>query len=84
MYVLIPIIVFTGLNYNQCLDSKLYNSVYSKEKQKLMQRNDLNQRTADLDRIGYSVNRIYDLKEMKASTIHQQAILYIILSFMTL
>ena len=52
MYALIPVIVFIGLNYNQCLDLKLYNSVYSKDKQKLIQRNDLNQRTADLDRIG--------------------------------
>ena len=68
MYALIPVIVFIGLNYNQCLDLKLYNSVYSKDKQKLIQRNDLNQRTADLDRIGYSANRIYDLKEMKASS----------------
>lgn len=68
MYALVPMIVFTGLNYNQCLDSKLYNSMYSKDKQKLMQRNDLNQRTADLDQVGYSVNRIYDPKEMKASS----------------
>ena len=42
--------------------------MYSKDKQKLMQRNDLNQRTADLDQVGYSVNHIYDLKEMKASS----------------
>lgn len=68
MYALVPMIVFTGLNYNQCLDSKLYNSIYSKDKQKLIQRNDLNQRTADLDQVGYSVNHIYDLKEMKASS----------------
>lgn len=68
MYALVPMIVFTGLNYNQCLDLKLYNSMYSKDKQKLMQRNDLNQRTADLDQVGYSVNRIYDQKEMKASS----------------
>ena len=68
MYALVPMIVFTGLNYNQCLDLKLYNSMYSKDKQKLMQRNDLNQRTADLDQVGYSVNHIYDLKEMKASS----------------
>ncbi len=68
IYALVPMIVFTGLNYNQCLDSKLYNSMYSKDKQKLMQRNDLNQRTADLDQVGYSVNHIYDLKEMKASS----------------
>lgn len=67
-YALVPMIVFTGLNYNQCLDLKLYNSMYSKDKQKLMQRNDLNQRTADLDQVGYSVNHIYDLKEMKASS----------------
>jgi hypothetical protein len=60
MYALVPMIVFTGFNYNQCLDLKLYNSMYSKDKQKLMQRNDLNQRTADLDQVGYSVNRIYD------------------------
>ena len=68
MYTLVPMIVFTGFNYNQCLDPKLYNSVYSKDKQKLIQRNDLNQRTADLAQIGYSVNHIYDLKEMKASS----------------
>lgn len=68
MYALVPMIVFTGLNYNQCLDSKLYNSMYSKDKQKLIQRNDLKQRTADLDQVGYSVNRIYDQKEMKASS----------------
>ena len=68
IYAIVPMIVFTGLNYNQCLDSKLYNSMYSKDKQKLMQRNDLNQRTADLDQVGYSVNHIYDLKEMKASS----------------
>ena len=68
IYALVPMIVFTGLNYNQCLDSKLYNSIYSKDKQKLIQRNDLNQRTADLDQVGYSVNHIYDLKEMKASS----------------
>ena len=68
MYALVPMIVFTGLNYNQCLDPKLYNSMYSKDKQKLMQRNDLNQRTADLDQVGYSVNHIYDPKEMKASS----------------
>lgn len=68
MYTLVPMIVFTGFNYNQCLDLKLYNSMYSKDKQKLMQRNDLNQRTADLDQVGYSVNHIYDLKEMKASS----------------
>ena len=68
MYALIPIIVFTGLNYNQCLDLKLYNSMYSKDKQTLIQRNDLKQRTADLDQVGYSVNRIYDLKEKKASS----------------
>lgn len=68
MYALVPIIVFTGFNYNQCLDPKLYNSIYSKDKQNLMQRNDLNQRTADLDQVGYSVNRIYGLKEMKASS----------------
>ena len=68
IYALVPMIVFTGLNYNQCLDLKLYNSMYSKDKQKLMQRNDLNQRTADLDQVGYSVNHIYDLKEMKASS----------------
>lgn len=68
MYALIPIIVFTGLNYNQCLDLKLYNSMYSKDKQTLIQRNDLKQRTADLDQVGYSVNRIYDQKEMKASS----------------
>lgn len=48
-YALVPMIVFTGFNYNQCLDLKLYNSMYSKDKQKLMQGNDLNQRTADLD-----------------------------------
>ena len=68
MYAFVPMIVFTGLNYNQCLDSKLYNSMYSKDKQKLIQRNDLKQRTADLDQVGYSVNHIYDLKEMKASS----------------
>ena len=68
MYALVPMIVFTGLNYNQCLDPKLYNSMYSKDKQTLIQRNDLNQRTADLDQVGYSVNRIYDQKEMKASS----------------
>lgn len=68
IYALVPMIVFTGLNYNQCLDLKLYNSMYSKDKQKLMQRNDLNQRTADLDQVGHSVNHIYDLKEMKASS----------------
>ena len=68
MYALVPMIVFTGLNYNQCLDLKLYNSMYSKDKQELIQRNDLNQRTADLDQIGYSINHIYDLKEMKASS----------------
>lgn len=68
MYALVPMIVFTGLNYNQCLDPKLYNSMYSKDKQTLIQRNDLKQRTADLDQVGYSVNHIYDLKEMKASS----------------
>lgn len=68
MYALVPMIVFTGLNYNQCLDLKLYNSMYSKDKQTLIQRNDLKQRTADLDQVGYSVNHIYDLKEMKASS----------------
>ena len=68
MYALVPMIVFTGLNYNQCLDLKLYNSMYSKDKQTLIQRNDLNQRTADLDQVGYSVNHIYDLKEVKASS----------------
>ena len=68
MYALVPMIVFTGLNYNQCLDLKLYHSMYSKDKQTLIQRNDLNQRTADLDQVGYSVNRIYDLKERKASS----------------
>ena len=68
MYALVPMIVFTGLNYNQCLDLKLYNSMYSKDKQNLIQRNDLKQRTADLDQVGYSVNRIYDQKEMKASS----------------
>ena len=68
MYALVPMIVFTGLNYNQCLDLKLYNSMYSKDKQTLIQRNDLKQRTADLDQVGYSVNRIYDLKEKKASS----------------
>lgn len=68
IYALVPMIVFTGLNYNQCLDLKLYNSMYSKDKQKLIQRNDLNQRTADLDQVGYSVNHIYDLKEMKVSS----------------
>ena len=68
MYALVPMIVFTGLNYNQCLDPKIYNSIYSKDKQTLIQRNDLNQRTADLDQVGYSVNRIYDLKERKASS----------------
>ena len=68
MYALVPMIVFTGLNYNQCLDPKLYNSMYFKDKQTLIQRNDLNQRTADLDQVGYSVNHIYDLKEMKASS----------------
>lgn len=68
MYALVPMIVFTGLNYNQCLDPKLYHSMYSKDKQELMQRNDLKQRTADLDQVGYSVNHIYDLKEMKASS----------------
>ena len=36
MYTLVPMIVFTGFNYNQCLDPKLYNSVYSKDKQKLI------------------------------------------------
>ena len=68
MYALVPMIVFTGLNYNQCLDPKLYYSMYSKDKQELIQRNDLKQRTADLDQLGYSVNHIYDLKEMKASS----------------
>ena len=68
MYALVPMIVFTGLNYNQCLDPKLYHSMYSKDKQELIQRNDLKQRTADLDQLGYSVNHIYDLKEMKASS----------------
>ena len=68
MYALVPMIVFTGLNYNQCLDPKLYHSMYSKDKQELIQRNDLKQRTADLDQLGYSVNRIYDSKEMKASS----------------
>ena len=68
MYALVPMIVFTGFNYNQCLDLKLYNSMYSKDKQTLIQRNDLNQRTADLDQVGYSVNHIYDLKEVKASS----------------
>ena len=68
MYALVPMIVFTGFNYNQCLDLKLYNSMYSKDKQTLIQRNDLKQRTADLDQVGYSVNHIYDLKEMKASS----------------
>lgn len=68
MYALVPMIVFTGFNYNQCLDLKLYNSMYSKDKQNLIQRNDLKQRTADLDQVGYSVNRIYDQKEMKASS----------------
>ena len=68
MYAFVPMIVFTGLNYNQCLDLKLYNSMYSKNKQELIQRNDLKQRTADLDQAGYSVNRIYDLKEKKASS----------------
>ena len=68
MYALVPMIVFTGLNYNRCLDPKLYHSMYSKDKQELMQRNDLNQRTADLDQVGYSVNHIYDLKEVKASS----------------
>ena len=68
MYALVPMIVFTGFNYNQCLDLKLYNSMYSKDKQTLIQRNDLKQRTADLDQVGYSVNRIYDQKEMKASS----------------
>lgn len=67
-YALVPMIVFTGFNYNQCLDSKLYYSMFSKDKQKLMQRNDLKQRTADLDQTGYSVNHIYDLKEVKASS----------------
>ena len=67
-YALVPMIVFTGFNYNQCLDLKLYNSMYSKDKQKLIQRNDLKQRTADLDQTGYSVNHIYDLKEVKASS----------------
>lgn len=68
MYALVPMVVFTGLNYNQCLDPKLYYSMYSKDKQELIQRNDLKQRTADLDQLGYSVNHIYDLKEIKASS----------------
>ena len=68
IYALVPMVVFTGLNYNQCLDSKLYYSMFSKDKQELIQRNDLNQRTADLDQVGYSVNHIYDLKEVKASS----------------
>lgn len=68
MYALVPMIVFTGFNYNQCLDPKLYYSMYSKDKQTLIQRNDLKQRTADLDQLGYSVNHIYDLKEIKASS----------------
>ena len=33
MYALVPMIVFAGFNYNQCLDLKLYNSMYSKDKQ---------------------------------------------------
>lgn len=68
IYALVPMVVFTGLNYNQCLDSKLYYSMFSKDKQELIQRNDLKQRTADLDQTGYSVNHIYDLKEVKASS----------------
>ena len=68
MYALVPMVVFTGFNYNQCLDPKLYYSMYSKDKQTLIQRNDLKQRTADLDQLGYSVNHIYDLKEIKASS----------------
>lgn len=68
MYTLVPVIVFTGLNYNQCLNPKLYNLLYSTEKETLLKRNDLKQNTADLDHIRYSVNRIYDINETKASS----------------
>ena len=68
MYALVPIIVFTGLNYNQCLNPKLYHQVYAKEKEILLKKNELKQNTADLDHIRYSVNHIYDIDETKASS----------------
>lgn len=68
LYTLVPIIVFVGLNQNQCLNPKLYNQLYSKEKDILLKRNDLKQNTTDLDHIHYSVNRIYDIEERKASS----------------
>ncbi len=68
IYTLVPIMVFVGLNYNQCLNAKLYNQIYSKNKETLIKRNTLKQSTADLDHIRYSVNRIYDINENKASS----------------
>lgn len=68
LYTLIPVLVFVGLNYNRCLDYKTYNAVYAKDKQVLLERNILNQRTADLDHIGQSVNHIYSMDENRASS----------------
>ena len=68
MYALVPALVFVGLNYNQCLNDKTYNAVYAKDKQVLLERNVLNQRTADLDQISYTPNRIYNTQEKKASS----------------
>ncbi len=68
IYAFVPMFVFVVLNSNQYLNPKLYDQVYSKEKETLLKRNSLEQNTADLDHIRYSVNRIYDINEKKASS----------------
>lgn len=66
-YAIIPCLIFMSLNMNQGLLYKIYDSVYSKDKETLIQRNTLNKRTADLNHVYLNSNQTYS-KLNKASS----------------
>lgn len=67
IYSVVPCLIFISLNINQGLSYKIYDSVYSKDKETLIQRNTFSNRTADLDHIYLNSNHIYS-KLKKASS----------------
>lgn len=67
IYLLIPISIFISSNTSY-LSFQQYHRVFNKNKQLLVSRNNLNNRTLDLDDVYKTSNRIYHLNEYKTSS----------------
>ena len=67
IYLLVPFVLFVSMNTSY-LSQGLYAEILSSQKEALLNRNTLNQRTADLDHIYLNSNHVYNKQVYRASS----------------